>query len=458
MLEHAYFDNAATTWPKPECVHGFADRFYRSHGVNPGRSGSLLAAEAAEMIELTRRQLAACVGYHGNPARVVFTFNGTDALNMAINGSVNDGDHIVATRLEHNAVRRVLHHLERDRGISVTYVSASDDGRVAPDHIEAALRPDTTLIVFTHASNVTGLVQPLAEIAQVARARGVRLVVDAAQTAGVSKIDLAQLEGVSALAMPSHKGLLGPMGAGVLVVAEHVELVPLRVGGTGTESVSRFQPEDYPHRLEAGTLPLPAIAGLHAAQAWLAELGGRIEGAEGVVTEGAVTGSGQLGRPVVDQAWQVADTAEWRLIEPSLPLSLPDFDAAVHARRTRRAIEAIHTRELALLARIEARLRQSPAVRLIGVDTNDRLVDGAVENGRVATLSFVVDGMLTSMLADMLDADHHVIARAGLHCAPMVHEDAGIDLEEGAIRLSPGAFTSEAEIEQLLDAFDAILP
>jgi len=433
MKENVYFDNAATTWPKPEPVYAFMDAFFRSHGVNPGRGGHALAVEAEEMVIETRAMLARFFGFAGSPSRVVFAQNGTDALNQAIGGLTSPGDHLVTTRLEHNAVLRTVNHLERDGDVAVSRVAPDAAGYVTAADIEAAIRPDTRAIVLNHASNVIGTVQPLAEVAAVARAASLPLIVDAAQTAGVLPIDMDAL-GIAVLTFPGHKGLFGPLGIGGLIVADGVTLRPARFGGTGVDSISSYQPDAYPHRLEAGTISVPGIAGLHAAQHWFRALGESL--AEG--------GKGEQGdRPdvggVADGGGVRADVGESRAAST-------DLDA--HARHCRRAVAHVHAVELGHLARIEAALRRYEGVRLLGA---------AREEARVATLSFTVNGLSTERVADELDADHGVCARAGLQCAPLVHVDAGTAESGGTVRLSPGYFTDEEDMGRLLEALDAVL-
>ena len=401
MKDNAYFDNAATTWPKPEPVYQFMDSFFRSHGVNPGRSGSLLAIEAEQMVTHTRRMLAQFFGFSGSSGRVVFTLNGTDSLNMAIAGLVGAQDHLIITRIDHNAVLRTANHLERDQKVSVTRVESDSAGYIDANAVKSAIRPETKAIVLNHASNVTGTVQPLKEVAAIARQTNIPLVVDAAQTAGVLPIDMDKL-GIGILTFPGHKGLFGPMGIGGMIVSESLDIAPVRFGGTGVNSLSTFQPEEYPYRLEAGTVSLPGIAGLHAAQRWFRELGDGL--------------------------------SEDRQIDD--------------AQRCQLAINHIHSVELSLIKRIEARLLESDKVRITGSPRN---------NARVATLSFTVEGIATEQVADQLDADHQIVARAGLQCAPLVHVDAGTAQEGGSVRLSPGFFTDEDDMQQLMTALDDIL-
>lgn len=421
MKDNAYFDNAATTWPKPEPVYQFMDSFFRSHGVNPGRSGSLLAVEAEQMVTATRSMLARFFGFSGPGNRVVFTLNGTDSLNMSIAGLVVAGDHVVTTRLEHNAVLRTVNHLERDNQLQVSRIAPGVDGYIDPQSIKKALQPNTRAIVLNHASNVIGTVQPLTEIAQIAQQAGVLLIVDAAQTAGVLPVDMDGL-GISVLTFPGHKGLFGPMGIGGMIVAESVDLRPQRFGGTGVDSLSTYQPDAYPHHLEAGTLNLPGIAGLHAAQLWFRALGERLQTGEAV-------GPGEAGNfdPDANDAGKGLSS---------------------HQESCRLAMHHIHQAELTHLERIEARLRTYGNVHVLA---------NARHEARVATLSFTVEGMSIERIADQLDADHQICARAGLQCAPLVHVDADTADKGGTIRLSPGYFTDEEDMQQLLDALDDIL-
>lgn len=444
MKENAYFDNAATTWPKPESVYVFMDAFFRSHGVNPGRSGHLLAAEAEQMIVHTRSMLARFFGFGGPSERVIFTQNGTDALNLAIGGLVVPGDHLVTTRLEHNAVLRTANHLERDGGIAVTRVAPDGDGYIDPEHMAAAIRVDTRAIVLNHASNVIGTVQPLRAVARVAKEAGIPLIVDAAQTAGVLPIDMDDM-GISLLAFPGHKGLFGPMGIGGLIVGENVALSPTRFGGTGVDSISTYQPEAYPHRLEAGTVSVPGIAGLHAAQRWFGELGASLANAREDARKDAREDEWE------DEREDEREARDLHVAGAGVGLASASEAAtglARHAQACRRAVEHVHATELGHLQRIELALGAYPRVRILG---------RARADARVATLSFTVDGMSIARVADELDADHGICARAGLQCAPLVHVDAGTAEAGGTLRLSPGYFTDEADMQQLLGALDAVL-
>ena len=257
-----YFDNAATSHPKPPGVPEAVTRALTESNANPGRSGHRAAIEAARIVLDCRERLAALLGA-GDPMNIVHCFNCTDALNLAIKGSLHVGDHVIATQLEHNSVLRPLHALEQRRRISLTLVAPRPDGFVDPEDIRAALTPRTSLIVCTHASNVTGAIQPVAAIGQIAKAAGVRYLIDGAQALGGVPVDVKAL-GCDLYAFPGHKSLLGPQGTGGLYIAPGTRLMPLREGGTGTDSHSLAQPDTLPERYESGTVNLPGIAGLAA--------------------------------------------------------------------------------------------------------------------------------------------------------------------------------------------------
>ena len=257
-----YFDNAATSHPKPYCVVQAVKRALTEANANPGRSGHRAAIEAGRIVLDCRERLATLLGA-GDAMRVVHCFNCTDALNLAIKGSLHVGDHVVATCLEHNSVLRVLYALAQRGRITLTLVSPGPDGFVDPEDVRGALTPATALIVCTHASNVTGAIQPVAAIGQVAKAAGVRYLIDGAQALGGMPVDVKAL-GCDLYAFPGHKSLLGPQGTGGLYIDPSIRLNPLREGGTGTDSHSLLQPETLPERYESGTVNLPGIAGLAA--------------------------------------------------------------------------------------------------------------------------------------------------------------------------------------------------
>jgi cysteine desulfurase/selenocysteine lyase len=266
-----YLDNAATTFPKPEDVLAKMGDVYRQFGVNPGRSGYDLCVVAGDIVLDTRKELTRFFG-GTDPLRLVFALNATDALNTALLGLLGPGDHAVSTVFEHNSVIRPLNHLRRDHGVEVDYVPAESDFRLDPAEVAKRFKKNTKVVVVNHGSNVIGTIQPVGEIGRLCRERGILLVVDAAQTAGVLPIDVGTMH-IDVLAFTGHKSLLGPTGTGGLYVREGVDVRSTRFGGTGVASANPFHLEDYPHRLEAGTPNVLGIAGLHFAQEYIAKRG-----------------------------------------------------------------------------------------------------------------------------------------------------------------------------------------
>lgn len=256
-----YLDHAATSWPKPPSVVSAMMAAMDEGGGNPGRSGHALSLRASEIIYDCREAVAGLFGI-GDPLRLAFTANATEALNLGIWGILKPGDHAVYSSMEHNAVWRPLKALEC-QGVSVTMVEAAEDGIVPPARIAAALRANTKLIVLTHASNVSGAINDVAAVGAIARDRGVLLLVDAAQTAGVLPIDVEAMQ-IDLLAFPGHKGLLGPPGTGGLYIRPGLDITPLKYGGTGSLSHLAQMPGIVPDRYESGTPNTPGLAGLKA--------------------------------------------------------------------------------------------------------------------------------------------------------------------------------------------------
>ena len=265
-----YLDNGATSFPKPPEVYEFMDRFYRRYGVNPGRSGYDLCIESGDMVEETRALLTKFVNGR-DPSRLVFGYNATDMLNLAISGLLRPGDHAVTTHAEHNSTLRPLWALQ-EQGAEVDWVDFDERGHVDPAAVIARLRPDTKAVVMNHGSNVIGTVQAVRDVGRHCRDRGIPLILDASQTAGVLPLDMDDL-GVAVLCFTGHKSLLGPMGIGGMYVREDVEIRLTRAGGTGVRSAQRTHLEEYPYRMEYGTPNLPGIAGLNAGVKWILQRG-----------------------------------------------------------------------------------------------------------------------------------------------------------------------------------------
>jgi len=271
MRELIYLDNSATAFPKPDEVYKFMDDFYRKHGVNPGRSGFDAAIETEEIVFETRKMLTRL--FNGDdPNRLTFSYNASDSLNIILQGLAEKGDHVITTFLEHNSVLRPLHHLQINKVIEVTYVEFDDKGFVHPDDIRKAMKSNTKMVVVNHCSNVIGTIQPLAEIGKICKERGVYLIVDASQSAGAVPIDMKAM-GIDVVCFTGHKCLMGPTGIGGSYVMENVPVRYTRFGGTGVRSASKTHLEEFPYRLEVGTLNIVGVAGLNAGLSWILNQG-----------------------------------------------------------------------------------------------------------------------------------------------------------------------------------------
>jgi cysteine desulfurase family protein len=315
-----------------------------------------------------------------DPNRLVFTLNATMSLNLIINGTVNPGDHIVTTKMEHNSVIRPVNHKVK-QGAQSTYVVPDGEGYVDPEEIRKAITSNTKLVLVNHGSNVTGVVQDLKAIGAVCEDEGVPFAVDTAQTAGVLPIDMAECN-ISFLSFTGHKGLFAPPGTGGICVADDAEIEGTIWGGTGVKSAYPYHLEEYPYRLEAGTLNLAGIAGLNAGLKWIENKG----------------------------------------------------------------LENIYEHEIGLLGKLQEGFKDIPGVTLWGTSK--------LKN-RVATLSMTVDNYDASDVGILLDVDHNIFTRTGLHCAPLVHEHHGT-APRGTVRFSVGPFNTEEHIDAAIRAVKVI--
>jgi cysteine desulfurase family protein len=271
MTKMIYLDNAATTFPKPQRVYDYMNEFYRTQGVNPGRSGYDATLATEEVVHGTRKMLTEF--FNGtDPYHLTFSYNASDSLNMIIQGMLQSGDHVVTTNVEHNSVLRPLHHLKHDGVIEVTYVAFDGRGYVDPDDIKQAIKANTKMVIVNHGSNVIGTVQPICEIGRICREAGVYFAVDASQTAGTQRIDVDEMC-IDLLAFTGHKCLLGPTGIGGSYIGENVPIRGTRYGGTGVRSAYPFHLEEFPYRMECGTLNIVGVAGLRAGLEWILERG-----------------------------------------------------------------------------------------------------------------------------------------------------------------------------------------
>jgi cysteine desulfurase family protein len=377
-----YLDNAATSFPKPEPVYQALDRFARTSLANPGRAGHRMAIAAEQQLDACRHALNQL--FRGEaPERWIFTMNCTDGLNLAIKGVVQPGDHVVTTDLEHNSISRPLVAMEKAGVITLTRVT-SDDGYVDPDAIRRALKPNTSLVAMTHASNVLGTVQPIEAIAPIVRASGALFLMDAAQTAGVVPVDLRALP-IDLLAFPGHKALYGPTGTGVLYAGPRTDgrIRAWREGGTGGDSSSPTQPSALPYALEGGTPNVLGVAGLAAGIAWVAE----------------------------------------------------------------RGPENLRRHEVGLLQRVVDWVRDAEGWQIAGRWEPE---------AHVGALSLIApEGLAPQDIGAVLDTSFNIAVRPGLHCAPYVHRRIGT-YPDGTLRLSPGPYSTVAEIDTFLQALSEI--
>jgi len=370
-----YLNNAATSWPKPEVVYQAADAHLRRLSGSVNRGASEAALLAGRAILETRERLAGFFSIR-EPEQIVFTANATEAINLALQGLLNAGDHVVISSMEHNALVRPLFAL-KDRGVTFTVVECYPDGILNPLAVEQAIESRTRLICLVHASNVCGTIMPINEVGEIARRHKLQYLVDTAQTAGEIPVDV-ETAAVTLLAFTGHKGLMGAPGSGGLYIRYPDTVRPLLYGGTGSKSELFSQPDLLPDKYESGTLNAPVIAALGAGIKFIQE-----------------TGLGQIRR---------------------------------------------HTRELTILL-LEG-LLSIPGVTVYG----NRDVEAMVP-----VISINIHGISPGEASTWL-ADHHdIVTRAGLHCAPLAHRTMGT-LDSGTLRLSPGFFTTAAEIKQTVAA------
>ncbi|UUZ91312.1 aminotransferase class V-fold PLP-dependent enzyme [Paenibacillus sp. P25] len=284
-----YLDHAATSWPKPPEVLEAMKVCMEQYAANPGRGSHRMAVQASRVLFEGRKRLARLFGIK-NPNDIAYMQNTTMALNQAIKGFVKENQHIVCTAVEHNSVRRPLEYLKRTKNIEVTYVKTNAKGELSVDDVKEAIRSQTALVVCNHSSNLLGSILPVDKMGELCREKGIKLLVDAAQTAGTLDIDVEKL-GIDMLAFPGHKGLLGPLGTGGLYIHPDLDLEPLLHGGTGSQSEAVDQPQVRPDRYESGTQNAVGIAGLSEGVKYiLAETPGKIHRREWELTQRLMAG------------------------------------------------------------------------------------------------------------------------------------------------------------------------
>ncbi|MFH1301421.1 MAG: aminotransferase class V-fold PLP-dependent enzyme [Planctomycetota bacterium] len=268
-----YLDNAATSFPKPDAVYAAMDHYHRHVGAPVGRGAYRKSIELQSSVDQCRKLAAQVLGAVRSE-EVLFSFNGTDSLNTIIHGVLKPGDHVVTSDVEHNSVLRPLQTLQQRWGIETTYIPANERGVVDPAGFRDAIRDNTRLIILNHASNVTGSIQPANDVGEIAKKAGILFLLDAAQTAGHLPLNVAQMP-VDFLACPGHKGLLGPLGTGLIYIRSEIadQVESFRQGGTGTRSEEETQPLTLPDKFESGNHNAPGLVGLRAALEFVLEKG-----------------------------------------------------------------------------------------------------------------------------------------------------------------------------------------
>ncbi|MBI5886349.1 MAG: aminotransferase class V-fold PLP-dependent enzyme [Deltaproteobacteria bacterium] len=366
-----YLDNAATSFPKPQSVYARIDEILRVISGNPGRASHRMALEASRVI-FRAREAAARLINAPDSARIAFTKNTTEAINIGLKGLLKPQDHIVTTSFEHNSVVKTLSHLET-LGVTVTKVRPDAFGVINPAAVDKAVTAKTKAVCMTHASNVFGAIEPVAEVGAICRKRGVIFMVDGAQTLGALPVDVEAMH-IDVLAAAGHKSLFGPQGTGFIYVRQGLELPPIIHGGTGEIDTVLEMPE----RLECGTMNTPGVGGLGA-------------GIEFILNQG---------------------------------------------------VKEIRRHEESIIRQLLEGLAPVKGVNILGP---------ATAGERVSLVSFNINGIAPAEVGRRLDEDYGVMVRTGAHCAPEAHREA-LTYPDGAVRVSPGYFSTPAEIDEFLRA------
>ncbi len=376
-----YLDNAATTFPKPEQVTEAVRNWLESGAASPGRGAHSFARRSDDAVGAVRKSLARFFGVR-DAYRLIFCCSATDALNMALKGFLDEGDHVLISSMEHNSVLRPLRGMEKKGLITLEIVSCDGTGLLDPNDVMSRFNERTKLVVVSHASNVTGTIQPAAAIGRAVRERGAFFLLDAAQTAGILPIDVEE-DCIDMLAFSGHKGLFGLQGTGCLALGSRIKaLRPWREGGTGVNSLSETQPREWPDAFEAGTPNMPGIVSMSEGLAFIESVG----------------------------------------------------------------LDTIRQKEMEHCAEIWRVLSSLKSVELYGLPPGD---------GRIAVVSFNIRGWEPDDVGNVLTHNHDVHVRTGLQCSPLAHQTLGTH-PDGAVRISPGWFTTHEDIRQALRAIRAV--
>lgn len=376
-----YLDNAATTFPKPACMMRAMNQCMSFYCGNPGRSGHNMSMKTGEKVYEARREVAELFGIEDS-SHIIFTHNATDSLNMAIKGVLRSGDHVITTAMEHNSVLRPLKALERS-GVKMSIVRCSRDGYVSVAMIEREIRENTKLIVCTHASNVVGSIQPVEAIGRLAGEKGILFLVDASQSAGSVPLNVEKMN-IDMLALPGHKGLLGPLGTGVLYIRPGLKPELLKQGGTGTNSKELIQPMEFPEGYESGTVNAPGIIGLGESVRWIKRIG--------VETIG-------------------------------------EYENSLISRLE----EHIHT--------VNEMAQCKNAITMYGPAAGG----SAADKGKTGICCLNIRDRDCEEVAQLLN-QNRIAVRAGFHCAGLAHRTIGT-FDTGAVRISVGPFNTMKEMD-----------
>ena len=396
--EIIYFDNAASTLKKPKTVIEAVNNCLLNYCANPGRSGHKLALKAGRAVYDAREAIAGFFGIT-DPLRLVFTSGATESLNLAIKGTLLKGDHVIATCMEHNSVLRPLSRLKED-GVEVSIIECSGEGPVDVTDIENAIKPNTKLVICTHASNVTGTIMPIKELGAMCRKHGVLFLVDAAQSAGVFEINTTDMS-IDMLAVPGHKYMMGMQGIGVLYIGERANVTPIKEGGTGSISAQITQPDTIPDRYESGTLNLPGIVSLRSAISFINDIG----------------------------------LSEILAHETNL---------------TRIFLEGVRNINGATVYGHKCTKYRCPEHKHTNYKDRDcNFLEKHVF--ATATVAMNLDNISSSEFASILDEDFNICTRAGLHCAPLAHKTLGT-FEKASVRFSFSYFNTIDEINKGIEA------
>ena len=410
----AYFNNAATTFPKPQIVYDFMDSFYRNHGGNAGRGNHSLSLTAGKLISETRGRLQEIL--HCKNKQIIFTPSATIALNMILQGVIEkhtdrvsqslEGLTVYISPFEHNAVTRVLHHFESIGRIKVNVLPIQKNLTYDLVEIESLFKKnEPDLLVISHASNVTGFIQPVEKLCLLAKKFDCVTVIDMAQSAGLVDLNVG-LETIDFAVFAGHKTLYGPTGISGFAMKRDFDLAPVLFGGTGYESAKQDMPLDIPQRYEMGTLNILGIAGLYAATGWILETG-------------------------IDEIWNREQEHRKRLLE-----ILRKYDFV-------KVVGNCHTDSI-LLTQNHGGMGHSELTMPVGRQDSESQYAGIV--------SVLIEGLPSDTAASVF-SEQNIAVRSGLQCAPLAHKTLGT-FPSGTVRFSCGHFTSEEDFAELEETME----